>query len=770
MATNSRDHAKLICDLGELAAIITDASDLDAMLQKIVDTVAPHMQADVCSVYLFDEAHQELVLRATRGLLPDSVGRVRLRPGEGLTGLAFAERRPICEADAPSNPSYRFFPGIGEEQYRSFVAVPILRGRRPIGAMTLESRLTGHFSAEDVQVFRAITMQLATTIEMARLLLTLETPSAGSPGADMPELRLVHGQVGAEGCAVGETVIIRQPSLAEIRALMGSSTLKMADFRRAVADTEKQLEHLEKLAGERLSDITAVIFSAQLLMLRDQSWLGAMEEQIAAGAPPAEGVYRVILEYVQRFERMDNAYMREKRYDVMDVGRRLLANLSGHRDTQSGREGRIAIAAELLPSEVLKLGLEKVGGIVLLSGGITSHVAVLARSLDLPLIFADEPRLLDLAEGTRVVLDARQGNLYIAPSEEVEQRFREQEEARRSAFEQADEMRPQSFTADGTRVRLLANINLIADVEVARSYRAEGIGLYRTEFPFMIRNDFPSEEEQLQIYRRLMEGMPGCEITFRTLDVGGDKMLSYFDYGAEANPFLGLRSIRFSLRHREVFLQQVRAILRAAHDTEVRIMFPMISSPDELAAAADAVDECRATLKRDGLPGCQRVQLGMMIEVPSVLEMMDELSRRADFFSIGTNDFVQYMLAVDRTNVHVADLYVPHHPAVLRGLHRAVSAALRNERDVSVCGDMAHDPRFVRFLLGIGVRKFSMSSRYLPRVQKAIALTHLDQARAFAQQLLAQSTVSGTTRLLDQAGPDGECAPEAGSPKSAATL
>jgi phosphotransferase system enzyme I (PtsP) len=235
-------------------------------------------------------------------------------------------------------------------------------------------------------------MQLATTIEMARLLLTLETPSAGSPGADMPELRLVHGQVGAEGCAVGETVIIRQPSLAEIRALMGSSTLKMADFRRAVADTEKQLEHLEKLAGERLSDITAVIFSAQLLMLRDQSWLGAMEEQIAAGAPPAEGVYRVILEYVQRFERMDNAYMREKRYDVMDVGRRLLANLSGHRDTQSGREGRIAIAAELLPSEVLKLGLEKVGGIVLLSGGITSHVAVLARSMPARATSTSPPR------------------------------------------------------------------------------------------------------------------------------------------------------------------------------------------------------------------------------------------------------------------------------------------------------------------------------------------------------------------------------------------
>ena len=750
MATVNRDHAKLICDIGELSAIITDASDLDAMLQRIVDTAASHMEADVCSVYLFDEARQELVLRATRGLLQSSVGNVRLRPGEGLTGLAFSERRPISEGDAPSHPNYRYFPGIGEEIYRSLVAVPILRGRRPIGAMTLQSKHDDHFSADDVQVFRAITMQLATTIEMARLLLTMEaTPSALTPAPAPPDLRFVRGQVGSEGCALGEVVRIRQPSLAEIRALIGSATLALPDFRRAVDATEEQLEHLEKLAGERLSDVTSVIFSAQLMMLRDQSWLGAMEEQIAAGTSTAEAVYRVILSYVELFDLMDNPYMREKRHDVMDVGRRLLSNLSGHRAAESRLEGRVAIAAELLPSDVLKLGLEKIGGIVLLSGGVTSHVAVLARSLDLPLIFLDEPRLLEIPDGTRVVLDARQGNLYVAPSEEVEQRFREQEENRRSAPQSAESMRAETYTADGTRVYLLANINLLADVEVACSYKAEGIGLYRTEFPFMIRNELPSEEEQLRIYQRLVERMPDREVVFRTLDVGGDKALSYFDYGAEANPFLGLRSIRFSLRHRDVFLQQVRAILRATRGRKVRIMFPMISSPDELASAAEAVEESRASLRRDGTPACEQVELGMMLEVPSVLEMMDELAQLAHFFSIGTNDFVQYMLAVDRTNVHVADLYVPHHPAVLRGLHRAVSAALRHGRDVSVCGDMAHEPRFVRFLLCIGVRKFSMSARYLPRVQEAIFATKLDHAEAFAKRLLAESTVLGASRILD---------------------
>jgi phosphohistidine swiveling domain-containing protein len=309
---------------------------------------------------------------------------------------------------------------------------------------------------------------------------------------------------------------------------------------------------------------------------------------------------------------------------------------AGSRPGETAFEGRIAVASELLPSDVLMLGLQKVGGLVLLSGGVTSHVSVLARSLDLPLLIVEDPRLLQIPDGTRVVLDGTQGNLLVGPTAEVEEKFREQTELRQSALHLGERMLDTTHTSDGTRVRLLANINLLADLDVARAYKAEGVGLYRTEFPFMIRNDFPSEEEQIRVYRRLVESMPGREITFRTLDVGSDKMLSYFNYGAEANPFLGLRSIRLSLRHRDLFLQQLRAILRAAHDAEVRIMFPMITSPDELDQAADAVDECRAALQREGAQSCSEVRIGMMLEVPSVLELMDQLAKRAEFFSIGT--------------------------------------------------------------------------------------------------------------------------------------
>ncbi len=746
-----RDHAKLIHDIGEISALITAASDLDGLLQRIVDTTATHMNADVCSVYLYDEAAQILVLRATHGLLPASVGTVRLRPGEGLTGQAFSEQRVLCEADAPRNPHYRHFPGIGEEPFRSFMAVPILRGRRPVGAMTLQSVRVAQFTPEDAQVFRAITTQLATTIEMARLLLALEQPAAAAPTPPPTATLLIKGRIGSEGVAVGESEQVRHPSLEDIRALVTGDGQTVTDFHHAVQATEEQLEHLERVANERMSDVTAAIFTAQLLMLRDQSWLRAMEARIAEGTPPAEAVYREVLAYVQRFDRIEDAYIREKRYEVMDVGRRLLGNIVRHRDGETRFEGRIAIARELLPSEVLKLGLEKVAGFVLLSTGVTSHAAVLAHSLDLPLLIVDEPRLLHLRNGTRLVLDATQGNLVIEPGAEVEQRFREQAELRKHAVHLGERMREETHTRDGTRVHLLANINLLADIEVAHSYKAEGVGLYRTEFPFLIRNDLPSEEEQVRVYRRLVEGMTGREITFRTLDVGGDKTLSYFDYGAEPNPFLGLRSIRFSLRHREIFLAQVRAILRAAHDAEIRIMFPMISSPDELDSAAAAVAECRAALAQEGIPACSHVRIGMMLEVPSVLELIDELATQAEFFSIGTNDFIQFMLAVDRTNANVADMYLPHHPAVLRGLARAVSGILRNQREVTVCGDMAHDPRCVRFLLGIGVRRFSLAARYLPRIQECLGTVDLAEAQDFAQRLLRESTVAGTIRIIAEA-------------------
>jgi phosphotransferase system enzyme I (PtsP) len=556
--------------------------------------------------------------------------------------------------------------------------------------------------------------------------------------------------VGAEGFAFGDSVVFLPLSLGDSNVPEGRKLLTVDDFRRAVVLTEKELYEMQKTVEKKLLDVVAFIFSAQIMMLKDQAMIGAMEIMIGKGIPPQDAVRNVVLQYVARFDQMTNEYVREKRYDVIDVGRRILTNMVGRTDSHDQYAAKVVIVRELLPSDVLKLSLQNVAGIVLLSGGITSHVAVLARSLNIPLVIVDEPRLLNLKNGSSILLDAATGNISIEPSGDVIRAFRERQTAYADVTRIQKGLLDETRMKDGTRVVLLANINLLADLDIARAFKAEGVGLYRTEFPFLLRGDFPSEEEQLVIYRRLVEDMKGREITFRTLDIGGDKMLSYFDNSKEPNPFLGLRSIRFSLKHLDIFICQIRAILRASFDADVRIMFPMISSVEEFMIARDLVRESVVALKAEGKPHQAKPSIGAMIEVPSILEVIDELVLQADFLSIGTNDLIQYMLAVDRTNEKVADCYFPHHPAVLRSMKRVADAAQRHQRDISVCGDMAHDPRYIPFLIGIGIRKFSLDARYLPKIQQCIVGIDAHEAEVFAAELLGRASVNETAYLLDQ--------------------
>ena len=747
-----RDNSKLISDISELTALFTDAANLGALLQNIVNKIAFYMAADVCSIYLYDDDTQMLTLKAARGLNGDSVGKVRLKPGEGLTGIAFKELRAVCEGNIGAHPEFRPVPGGREEKYCSFLAIPILRGQNRIGVIALQSVKKDFFSDDDVGIFRAITSQLVTTIEMAKLLFSFDHPPSKPVVETKPtRLKFVKGRVGADGFSFGGAIIFVPLLLGDLKLPEGAKALTLDDFRRAVALAENELYAMQKAVEEKLHDVVALVFSAQIMMLKDRALLDAMEKMIIQGIPPQDAVRAVIQEYVTRFDRMTNEYVREKRYDVIDVGRRILTNMVGRTDRHNRYAAKVVIARELLPSDVMKFSLQKVEGLVLLSGGVTSHVAVLARSLNIPLVIVDEPKLLTVKDGTNVLIDGSMGHVYIEPVQAVIRAFREKKEEHENIERIQKKILEVTHTKDGIRVVLLANINLLADIAVARAFKAEGVGLYRSEFPFLLRGDFPSEEEQYVIYRRLVDGMKGREITFRTLDVGGDKMLSYYDNTKETNPCLGLRSIRFSLKNRDIFIHQVRAILRASFDVDVRIMFPMISSVDEFMAARDMVRTCVRVLKRERRPHQTRPKIGAMIEVPSILEVVDELASQADFFSIGTNDLIQYLLAVDRTNEKVAEFYVSHHPSVLRAMKRVADAAVRHQRDISVCGDMAHDSRYIPFLIGIGIRKFSLDARYLPRIQKCITGIDAGLAEAFAAELLRKSSVDETARMFDRA-------------------
>ena len=388
-------------------------------------------------------------------------------------------------------------------------------------------------------------------------------------------------------------------------------------------------------------------------------------------------------------------------------------------------------------------------GIVLTSGGATSHVAILARTLGIPLIIASRPELLTIPQNTPVLMDAELGNVYVHPDKDIVERFKESNQARRAAASHAEAMAPETFTRDGARIHLRANINLLSEVTIARDLKAEGIGLYRTEFPFLVRSSFPAEEEQYRVYKHLCDAMAGQLVTFRTLDIGGDKVPAYWEIAAEPNPQLGLRSIRFSLRHPDQFRQQLRAILRAAAGTSLlRIMFPMLSSLDEYIRARQMVLESVQDLSREGLPHHPAPSLGAMIEVPAILEIIDELAREADFLSVGTNDFVQYLLGVDRMNDQVAYAYRPEHPSVLRSLKRIADAARRAGKEVSICGEMASDRDLLPFLLGIGIPTLSVDPRHLPALQRQINAVTLSGVEAYAVRLLAEPSLEGVQNII----------------------
>ena len=377
-------------------------------------------------------------------------------------------------------------------------------------------------------------------------------------------MKFLRGKVASEGFACAEAIVVdKERFLGQVLRLDVDRQYTLADFQRAVAMTERQVRDVQRRLEERFAEDVSLIFASHLLMLRDKTFLGAMVDLIEAGDSPPAAVLKTAKHYIDMFAQNENAYVREKAQDLKDLTLRLLWNLTSGQEAQSLWRDRIVITRDLFPSDLLQMSSEGVSGLIVTSGGTTSHIAILARSLRIPLVIVDAPQLLALPEKTRILLDADRGNVFVDPAPKLVADFEATNRARRSLESDQGPMQPTSLTRDGCRIRLLANINLLSDVKIARDLAAEGIGLYRTELPFIVRSAFPSEDEQFGIYRKLVEGMPDKPITFRTLDIGGDKTPAYLQIPVERNPALGLRSIRFCLEHREVFIPQIRAILRA---------------------------------------------------------------------------------------------------------------------------------------------------------------------------------------------------------------
>jgi phosphoenolpyruvate-protein phosphotransferase len=774
--TKAHPHLTILEDISTL---ISHSHDLQATLNSIVATVADRMGTEVCSIYMLDQSKKRLTLRATMGLDDESVGRVSMDIGEGLTGLVIQRMKPVMVLDALAHPRYKYFPETHEEHFHSFLGVPLIEQKMPLGVLVVQTSRRREFSRDEIRLLTTISAQVASIIVQARLADSLRSKEQERKEYRkrlvdaMRKLQSYEGKRREKGPKTHQRWrgrlmgLAASPGFGRGRAfvLNPRMDLKAIPMKRA-RNQEREVERFRGAVERGIDQIAVVknrmstliskeegaIFDVYRLILEDPAIIQQIENQIRKEGYVAEYAIRVVFEqYLESIAQIEDSYLRERTTDVKDAAQRLLENLSGVVGQQIEiPTDAVLVAEDLSPADLSMLEGDRFKGIVLSTGGVTSHASILAKSFEIPSVVAVEGLMESVHQGDSVIVDGNAGVIYVNPKAEVIKEYERLERDYLDLNQELEELKDfPAETLDGHRVSLYANIGLLSDVAFAHLHGAQGIGLYRTEIPFLSHRDFPSEEEQYALYKRVVEGMVGKPVTIRTLDIGADKYPTYMrSVGTEPNPFLGWRSIRISLEVEEIFKTQLRAILRAGVLGRVRLLVPMVSSLEEIFKIKELLAEAKNELEHEGTRFDRQMELGIMVEVPSAVQLADRFLREVDFLSIGTNDLIQYILAVDRSNRKVASLYEPLHPAVLAALMSTIKAGKREGKRVGMCGEMAGDPLCALLLLGMGLEEFSMGSLYIPVIKKAVRSITYEGAKSAAQIVLQMDTVGEIKKYL----------------------
>jgi len=712
---------------------VNTAPDLERALEIIVQRVRESVDVDVASVYLLDTDKRRYELRATEGLRKKAVGNVYFGVDEGLVGMVGEREEPVNLEDAPGHPRYRFTVETGEDPYHGFLGVPIIQYGKVLGVLVVRQLETRKFAEEEEAFLVTLAAQLAGAITHAG--------ASGQISAVVSPERMaaaLSGLPGAPGVAIGRVLVVYPP--ANLDAIpdhvVEDIDGEIVDFMAAVEAVKDDLRDYAKRMSSVLPVEELALFDALLLMLDGDSLVGETIARIRQGNWAPGALRDTIAEHVQVFDAMSDSYLRERASDIRDLGRRILTHMQSDRPvSRESYRQTVLVGEDISASQLAEIPPENLVGIVSASGSSSSHVAILAQAMGIPAVMGVSDLSVARLEGQKIIADGYQGDVFVNPSVLVLEEFARLQTEESRLTEALKHVAGQaSVTPDGVAVPLYLNVGLVSSAETEVHDEGDGVGLYRTEIPFLMQDRFPGEEEQLRIYRKALEAFAPRPVTLRTLDVGGDKMLSYFPV-VEDNPFLGWRGIRISLDHPEIFLTQIRAMLRASVGlNNLTIMMPMISSVTELDLAITLIRQAHDELLEEG-EVVVRPPIGIMIEVPSAVYQVEAMAKRVDFFSIGTNDLTQYLLAVDRNNSRVANLYQSLHPAVLRAIKQVVDQAHQLGKPVSVCGEMAGDPAAVLALLGLGVDSLSMSVSNLPRVKWVIrSFTH-DEACKLLEQV-----------------------------------
>ncbi|MCG8113386.1 MAG: phosphoenolpyruvate--protein phosphotransferase [Candidatus Thiodiazotropha taylori] len=728
---------------------VNAASDLEQALAIIVQDVKQAIQADVCSVYLTDFERRDHVLKATDGLLPEAVDKVRLPYHRGLIGLVCERAEPVNLADAPNHKRYLFTHETGETSYKGFLGVPIIQNRKVLGVLVARQIEQRSFEDNEVTFLFTLAAQLAGAITHAQAYGNLDTQSDLAP----PK-RFLQGQPGSPGVALGTAVVVYPP--ADLEAVPDRPAKDPDEeedaFRTAVAAVVQDLMAIEDRFEDSLPAEDRALFDAWLMMLGSDSLIGNTVRRIQQGSWAPGALRETFQEHARIFEAMEDVYLRERASDVLDLGRRILMHLQQKVSTlDEYPENTILVGEEVSAMQLAEVPRERLAGVVSASGASFSHVAILARALEVPAVMGMSNLPVSRMEGHFLILEGYLGRIYVSPAPSVIQEYRRLASEDQALYQelQADKDLP-CETTDGTRIPLYLNTGLLSELSNQGMADSEGVGLYRTELPFMIRDSFPGESVQVANYRKVLKMFHPRPVIIRTLDIGGDKPLPYFPV-EESNPFLGWRGIRISLDHPEIFITQVRAILRAAIDlNNLRLLLPMISHVQEDDDAMLLIQRAHDELLEEGYQ-VKMPQVGVMIEVPAAVYQVEALAQRIDFLSVGTNDLTQYLLAVDRNNAHVAEIYNDLHPAVLRALIQIVNGAAQYGKEVSVCGELAGNPAAAVLLLGMGVNSLSMNGGSLLRVKWVLRSFSHSRAKQLLQTALRCEQAGEITNLLSNA-------------------
>jgi phosphotransferase system enzyme I (PtsP) len=704
--------------LRRLREVMAEAGSVDERLAKVVRSIAANMVAEVCSVYLL--RNDELELYATEGLNPEAIHKTRLKVGEGLVGDIAAHSRPLALADAQNHPQFAYKPETGEEIYHSLLGVPLQRDARVIGVLVVQNKTRTQYSEEEVEVLETIAMVLAEMVASGQLV-GAEDVAAVARAPSLPFR--ADGRVLSEGLAIGQAVL-HEPRIHIEKTIADDIPLEKSRLDAAVGSMRDQVNKMLEAPDNDIVGESRDVLETYKMFAHDTGWLHKLHVAVESGLTAEAAVLRVQGDTRHRMQAITDPYLRERLADLDDLANRLLLHLSG-KSARSVAENlpdnAILFAKAMGPAELLDYDRRRLQALVLEEGSSVSHVAIVARALGIPVLGGVGGAIARVEPGDQVVVDGDHAQIFVRPGPDVVRAFEQSLGLRKARLAKyAAQREDPPVTRDGKRVALLINAGLLIDLANLDETNADGIGLYRTELQFLVRPTMPKAEAQTQIYRRVIEHAGERPVVFRTLDVGGDKVLPYLAKHPEENPAMGWRAIRISLDRPALLKVQLRALLQASEGKVLHLMFPMIAEVDEFRRARKLLDREVARLKALKKPVAREIKVGTMLEVPSLAWQLPALLPLVDFVSVGSNDLMQFLFATDRGNPRMMDRYDPLSPSLLSFLRWVVQQCKAYDKTLTLCGEMGSRPLEAMALIGLGFERLSMPANAIGPVKEML--------------------------------------------------